>query len=92
MTTVELRLPSMLAAAAGGATRVRVTGGTARQALDDAFARHPLLRTHLLTEDGTVREHVHLFLNEDDIRERLSAELREGDQLVVLQQMSGGRL
>lgn len=91
MTSIELRLPSMLASAAGGSTRIRVTGETARQALDDAFARHPLLRTHLLDEEGHVREHVHLFLNEDDIRERLAAELREGDQLVVLQQMSGGR-
>jgi molybdopterin synthase sulfur carrier subunit len=90
--TIELRLPSMLASAAGGSTRIQVTGDTARQALDDAFARHPLLRTHLLDEEGRVREHVHLFLNEDDIRERLAAELREGDQLVVLQQMSGGRV
>jgi molybdopterin synthase sulfur carrier subunit len=88
--SVELRLPSMLASAAGGSTRIQVSGATARAALDDAFARHPLLRTHLLDEDGRVREHVHLFLNEDDIRERLSAELRAGDQLVVLQQMSGG--
>ncbi len=90
MTSVELRLPSMLATVAGGITRIPVSGETARQALDDAFARHPLLRTHLMDEEGRVREHVHLFLNEDDIRERLSAELREGDQLVVLQQMSGG--
>jgi len=90
VTSVELRLPSMLASAAGGSTRIQVSGETARQALDDAFVRHPLLRTHLLDEEGRVREHVHLFLNEDDIREHLSAELRAGDRLVVLQQMSGG--
>jgi len=90
MSSVELRLPSMLATTAGGGTRLQVSGATAREALDDAFARHPLLRTHLLDEAGRVREHVHLFLNEENIRERLTAELREGDQLVVLQQMSGG--
>ena len=33
---------------------------------------------------------MHLFLNETDVRDDLSAATREGDQIYVLQAMSGG--
>ncbi len=90
MARAELRLPQMLHPFAGGARSVAVQGGDVRQALEDAFARHPLLRPHLFTEEGRVREHVHLFLNERDVRDELDARLRDGDELYVLQAMSGG--
>ena len=54
------------------------------------MARHALLRIDVLNERGEVREHVHLFRNETDVREDLSAATREGDEIYVLQAMSGG--
>jgi hypothetical protein len=37
-----------------------------------------------------VREHVHVFLNETDVRQDLAAATRDGDEIYVLQAMSGG--
>lgn len=90
MPRMTLTVPRMLAAFCGGQTRLPVNGADVRSALEDAIARHPLLRTHVLNERGEVREHVHLFLNETDVREDLSAATREGDEIYVLQAMSGG--
>lgn len=90
MPRMTLTVPHMLAAFCGGQARLPVNGADVRSALEDAIARHPLLRTHVLNERGEVREHVHLFLNETDVREDLSAATREGDEIYVLQAMSGG--
>jgi sulfur-carrier protein len=85
-----MRVPRLLAPFCGGETSLKVTGSDVRAALDDAIARHPLLRTHLLDERGRVREHLHLFLNETDVRDDLGAATSDGDELYVLQAMSGG--
>ena len=89
MPRLTLSVPRMLAPL-DGQTKLPVTGGDVRSALEDAITRHPLLRTHVLDERGAVREHVHLFLNETDVRDDLAATTREGDEIYVLQAMSGG--
>lgn len=90
MAAAVVRVPHMLAASCGGRRVLEVDGRTARDALDDAIRRHPLLSTHLFDGSGAVREHVHVFLNEDDIRGELDVPFKAGDELVVLQAMSGG--
>lgn len=90
MPRMTLSVPRMLAQFCGGQTRLPVSGADVGSALEDAMARHPLLRTHVLNERGEVREHVHLFLNETDVREDLRAATRDGDEIYVLQAMSGG--
>jgi sulfur-carrier protein len=88
---LTLRLPRMLAPFCDDQRSMPVTGADVRSALEDAMGRHPLLRTHLLDERGQVREHVHVFLNETDVRQDLTAATRDGDEIYVLQAMSGGR-
>lgn len=90
MPRLTLSVPRMLAPFCDGQTNLPVTGGDVRSALEDAIARHPLLRTHVLDERGEVREHVHLFLNETDVRDDLAAATRDGDEIYVLQAVSGG--
>ncbi len=88
---LTLRLPRLLAQFCDGETALPVAGADVRAALDDAMGRHPLLRRHLLDEGDRVREHVHVFLNETDVRQDLAAATRDGDEIYVLQAMSGGR-
>jgi molybdopterin synthase sulfur carrier subunit len=90
VSRLKLRVPHLLAPFCDGETSLQVSGGDVRAALEDAITRHPLLRTHLLDERGRVREHIHLFLNETDVRDDLDAATRDGDELYVLQAMSGG--
>jgi sulfur-carrier protein len=90
MTRVAVRVPRSLASSYGGERSLEVEGGTVREALADAIRLNPLLGTHLFAEDGSVREHLHVFLNEDDVRSALDSATREGDEIVILQAMSGG--
>ena len=90
MASVVLRVPATLAQFSGGERVLSVSGGTVDEALGDATTRHPLLRVQLLDERGRVREHLHLFLNDTDVRRDLDTALREGDELTVLRAMSGG--
>lgn len=91
MASVVLRVPPALAQFCAGERALKVAGATVDGALRDATTRHPLLRAQLLDEGGRVREHLHLFLNDTDVRQDLDTVLREGDELTVLRAMSGGR-
>jgi sulfur-carrier protein len=91
MASVVLRVPPTLAQFCAGERVLMVSGATVASALGDATTRHPLLRAQLLDEGGRVREHLHLFLNDTDVRRDLDTVLREGDELTVLRAMSGGR-
>lgn len=61
-------------------------------ALHDLVERYPLLRVHLYDEDDAVRQHVHLFYNDQNTRwlESLAIPLEPGDTITVLQAVSGG--
>lgn len=89
---VEVILPNLLRDSAGGETRLVVQGTTLREAMEALFERHPLLRTHLYDERGRMRQHVLVFYNGESIRwlESLDVPLREGDQLQVINAVSGG--
>jgi molybdopterin converting factor small subunit len=88
--SVTLRLPPTLAQFCDGERILAVEGATVREALATAASDHPLLRAQLLDERGRVREHLHLFLNETDVRRDLDTPVSGGDELIVLRAMSGG--
>ena len=67
-------------------------GGTVQEALDRVFAENPLLRTYLLDDQGRLRQHVNVFVNEYAVvdRNRLSDPITPNDDLYVIQALSGG--
>lgn len=69
-----------------------VAAGTLRAALDAAFAAAPAMRGYVLDEQGAVRKHVAVFVNARLIadRRRLDVELAPGDQVMVIQALTGG--
>lgn len=87
-----VRVPGPLAALADGKTEVEARGDTVAEVLDDLLARHAGLRRHLRTEAGALREHVNVFLNEDDVRfldgERTA--VRPGDEVSIIPSIAGG--
>lgn len=91
---VEIRvlLPSLLRRCTGDRAQVSVTATTFEEAVERLVTEHPLLRPHLFDDAGRLREHVNLFLNDDDSRwlESWAQPLRPGDVLTVVQAVSGG--
>jgi molybdopterin synthase sulfur carrier subunit len=69
-----------------------VTGATVREALDQYFARHPQARGYVLDEQGALRQHVVVFVNGGQMRDRAAQQdpIHEADELYVMQALSGG--
>jgi len=90
--TVEVTLPSLLRDTVEGRDPLRVEGATLREALAALWEEHPRLRVHLLDEQGRTRKHVLIYYNADNIAwlDSLDTPLRPGDQIHVLQAVSGG--
>ena len=69
-----------------------VTGTTLGAALESYFAANPRVRGYVLDDQGMVRKHVAIFINQRLIRDRatLSDRIREDDEIFVAQALSGG--
>lgn len=86
----SLTVPQTLAGFCDGERHLDADGATVRSALEAAFARHPLLRSQLVDEAGSLRPHLHLFLNDEDVRNALDTPVTTADRLLVLRATSGG--
>ena len=69
-----------------------VAGGTVSEVLGQVFVRSPTLRGYVLDDQGAVRQHVAIFVNDRNIvdRQHLSDPLSDDDQVYVFQALSGG--
>ena len=69
-----------------------VHGPTLRQALEQYFAANPRVKGYVLDDQGAVRKHVAIFVNQALIRDRtgLSDPVGERDEIFVAQALSGG--
>lgn len=70
----------------------QASGKTVRAVLDLVFAEDPMLRSYILDDQGRLRRHVNIFLNNQKITDRqaLTDPVRESDEIYVLQALSGG--
>ena len=69
-----------------------VDGSTLREVLDQYFEVNPRVRRYILDDQGALRKHVAVFLNQELIRDRkgLSDAVGENDDIFVMQALSGG--
>lgn len=69
-----------------------VAGGTVAAALEAVFADNPGLRGYVLDDQGRLRKHVAVFVDGDQISDRmyLSDRVREDSDIFVMQALSGG--
>jgi molybdopterin converting factor small subunit len=66
---------------------------TVGEALDTLWRRHVGLRDRVLNEQGKLRQHVNIFLNDDNVRrkELLDTTLPENCEITILPAVSGGQ-
>jgi molybdopterin converting factor small subunit len=69
-----------------------VQARTVREALEAVFAANPPLRSYILDDQGRLRRHVNIFVNDGMIADRLrqSDAISAADEIYVLQALSGG--
>jgi molybdopterin synthase sulfur carrier subunit len=69
-----------------------VPGATVREVIAELDNRYPGLGLYVVDETGRLRRHVNVFVGEAPIcdRERLSDAVSPGDEVFILQALSGG--
>ncbi len=71
---------------------VEAEGSSVRELLDAVFADNPQLRSYLLDDQGRLRKHVNVFVNDVPAADRiyLSDPVGPRDSVFVFQALSGG--
>jgi sulfur-carrier protein len=89
--SVTVKIPTQLRVATGGEAEVEVEGSNVGEALDAVFAAYGDLRERI-TQDGTLRRFVNVYVSGEDIRfqQGLETEINEGDEVTILPAVAGG--
>ena len=69
-----------------------VPGDSLAAVLEAVFAERPVLRGYLLTDQGTLRKHVNIYIDAESIgdRQRLTDRVAADSKVFVAQALSGG--
>ncbi len=67
-------------------------GDTVRAVMEAVFADNPPLRSYLVDDQGRLRKHVNIFVNDQMIEDRtaLNDAVSDSDRIFVFQALSGG--
>ena len=94
---VEVRIPTILRSLTGEQKAVTAEGATLSAVIDDLEANHPGIKDRLVEAgpgDGVgLRRFVNVYVNDEDVRflGGLAAPVTDGDEVVVLPAVAGGR-
>jgi hypothetical protein len=69
-----------------------VSGDNVRSVLDQVFAANPALRSYVVDDQGELRKHVIVFVDNEIIMERrgLTDAVQTDSEIFVMQALSGG--
>lgn len=92
---ITFHIPAGLRPFTDGANRVMLelpTSATLREALQALIARHPGIRDRVLNEQGAVRDHVNLFVGNENSRFTggLETPLQPSAEITIVPAVSGG--
>jgi sulfur-carrier protein len=91
---VTIHIPGPLRPFAGGLGRVELKGSpaTLRDAMDELWKKYPGIRDRVVNEEGRVREHVNIFVGNENVRYTgdFSTPLTANAEISILPAVSGG--
>ena len=90
---VRLHLPGALRQYAGGASMLEVAGSaTVSELLETLGGDYPGVHQRVVDELGSLRPHVNVFVNGENIRhlDGMATSIGEGDEVWLLPAISGG--
>ncbi len=82
-------IPSPLRSYTKQQSEVEVDGDTLAAALAELDHRYPGFRFRIITEQDTIRQHIRIFVNEQQI-DSLATRCRPGDHIHIICALSGG--
>jgi len=91
---IRFVIPSYLRAHTGGESQVElsVAATNVAEALAALWQAYPGLRDRVVNEQGAVRQHVNIFVGEENIRDTggLTTPVRDGCEIMIVPNISGG--
>lgn len=89
---IEVQIPTALRSYAGGQESLHIPGNTVDAILQGVASDFPDLKPHLFSKDGSLRNFVNIYVNDDDVRylQNRDTELREGDVITIVPAVAGG--
>ena len=90
--TITIHVPGPLRTYCGGAAQLSISAHTVRAALEDLQRSQSALYRNVCDETGTVRRHLNVFVNSDNMRDLdgVDTTLTPGDVVTILPAVSGG--
>jgi len=91
---VTFHIPGALRQFTGGHNRVDIesAGGPLRQVLSELWVLYPGLRDRIATEQGQIREHINIFVGDENFRfmDGLKTPVAAGSEISIISAVSGG--
>ena len=89
---IKVLIPTPLRAYTDKKDSLLLEGKTVRDLLQDLTSKHGQLKKHLFAEDGTLRNFVNVYVNNDDIRylENEQTPVTERDVVSIIPSIAGG--
>jgi molybdopterin synthase sulfur carrier subunit len=90
--TITIHVPGPLRTYCAGAAQLSISAHTVRAALEDLQRSQSALYRNVCDETGTVRRHLNVFVNSDNVRDLdgVDTTLEPGDVVTILPAVSGG--
>jgi adenylyltransferase/sulfurtransferase len=85
-------IPSALRQYTDNIDNIELEGNTISDVLKELTNKYPNLRKHLFSDDGTLRNFVNVYINEDNIRvkQNVDTQITEGDVISIVPSVAGG--
>ena len=92
MSSVSVRIPTILRPFTGGESEVKASGGTLRDVVADLEANHSGIAARILDDNGKIRRFVNVYIGEEDVRfaEGLDTATPDGAQISIIPAVAGG--
>ena len=89
---ITIHVPGPLRTYCAGAAQLSLAAHTVRAALEDLERSQAALYRNVCDETGTVRRHLNVFVNSDNVRDLdgVDTALAAGDVVTILPAVSGG--
>jgi sulfur-carrier protein len=86
---VKVRIPTPLRSYTAQAANVTAAGETVDEVLHDLNQQFPGLRFRVVDEQGNLRQHMRIFVNDEFVRD-LTRVVLPTDEVTLMQALSGG--
>jgi sulfur-carrier protein len=92
MSTVSVRIPTILRSLTGGESEVKASGDTLRDVISDLDANYSGIAARILDDNGKIRRFVNVYVGDEDVRftDGLDTPTPEGAQVSVIPAVAGG--